>query len=458
MGRYAGIDIGSAHTYSCVLDTDSRQFHYPNARMDLEETVKWLGGFDRLDGGCIDGPPNPNTGQLAILLPVSTKHNTNRRYTEFKLSIGGCYSTRAEPPNPGATNFWMRSAFDLFQLLEGEFGWSINRGGQDGPLIETHPTYAFKALLGCNRNVVDGIERLRLDPNSSLRRKHSSAGHQQRIELLTALCAEIDLGISDILFQKWNQQIDWVDAAICAFMSSWQQSGHHELESPGDSSEGAIFLRVPKKPFTVTSQSPNVTPQSPTVTTSRSARTGNGSRSSQATAPVLPLNGVSTPANAIIMRLGDTQDLSQLDTIDTILSSDDLDEFWLPCVSKAMPQLSSNLEKVGGRLFLSFGADLRIALNVSECRKDNPPLRYLADTTNPWPFTEGNYWLRIDNFMEINTDRFYVNQHGEWTHGFGGGQTAMLWAVVPALASSSAMKSNSPETLPPPANNYADQD
>ena len=426
MGQFAGIDIGSAHTYSCVLDTYSRAFHYPADRMGLEEKVKWLRGFDQLYGGCVDGPPNPNTGQLANLLPVPTKHNTDRRLTEFKIGIGGCYSTRSEPPTPGATNFWMRSAFDLFTLLEREFDWSINQGGQDGSLIETHPTYAFKALLGCNRTMVDGIERLRLDPKSLLRRKHSKAGHQQRIELLTALCAEIDLTIGDDLLQRWNQRIDWVDAAIGAFMSSWQQSGLDELESPGETSEGAIFLRIPKTPFTVTTHGP-------TVAKSSTAKTKADGGLSQPTLPMNELDGVLTSANAIILRLGDTEELSQQDTIDIILSSGDLEEFWLPCVSNTNFSLCSNLRSIDGRFFLAWDKSLKIELTIDDCKDLQEAIGYPGNGPNPWPpmASSCRRWLRIGDAREIETTNFYVVHGDRWGRGFGDGQRALLWAVEP---------------------------
>lgn len=417
MTQFAGIDIGQRHTYSCVLDTKALEFHCADDRMDLQESIAWLRQFDRLQGGCIDGPPNPNRGRLAERLPDNTNHNTDRRLTEFQIGIGGCYSTRSAPPRPGASNYWMQSAFEFFQLLSTEFGWAINRGGSAGQLIETHPTYAFKALLGCNRNEVDGIQRLRLDPQSALRRKHSWEGRQQRIELLTTLCGELGLEIGDELLQKWNQRIDWVDAAICAFMSYWQQSGHPQLESPGDPLEGAIYLRTPSTPLIVTAHD--------------ARRRNSGSRPSQPTGHVHLLDGVPTPANAIILRLGDTRELSQLDTIDTILSSDDLEDFWFPCGSNAMPQLCRNLRLVEGRFFLSWGTNLRVALSVSECRQGATPLPYPADSENPWPLAECRRWLRVAESAEIDTDQFRVNQQGEWTPGFGAGQTALLYAIVP---------------------------
>ena len=147
--------------------------------------------------------------------------------------------------------------------------------------------------------------------------------------------------------------------------------------------------------------------------------------------PVLPLDGIPTPANAIILRLGDTAQLTQLDTIDTLLSSDDLEEFWFPCGSNANFNLSKNLNLLGGRLYLSWGGNLRVRLRISDFRKGDNPLPYPGDSKNPWPMTECPSWLRISEATEILTDQFRVKQSGVWTRGFGAGQTALLWAVVP---------------------------
>lgn len=432
MTQFAGIDIGRNHTYSCVLDIEQGMFHYPDHQMNLNETVDWLDRFwkNKLKGGCIDGPPNLNNGTLGQQLPEDTNHNTNRRLTEFQIGISGCYATPAVPPQPGAHNDWMLSAFNMFGLLSNRFGWNIEKGldrsqeRNHGQLIETHPTYAFKALLGCNHTNVDGIQRLRLDPQAKLRRKSTQEGWQQRIELLTRLCNETGLEVGDLLLQKWNQRIDWVDAAICAFMSYWQQTRPEELISPGTPKEGAIYLRIPPQPFDVTRH--DIAPRE-----ARMHRAVGGH--AQAVNPSHPMDGVETPANAIILRLGDTPNLSQLDTIDTIRSSEDQETFWFPCGSNAMPQLCRNLELVGGRLFLSWGSNLCVALNVDECVQGDDPLPYPVDAENPWPFTECRRWLRIRESKEINTDQFYVNQNRVWTQGFGGGQTALLWAVVPVI-------------------------
>jgi hypothetical protein len=417
MTQFAGIDVGQNHTFSCVLDMDLRRFHYPQQALSLHETLAWIRGFKTLKGACIDGPPNPNNGALAQRLPHGTNLNTNRRLTEFQIGIGGCYSTRAVLPEIGASNYWMQSAFDLFQHLENELYWSIDKGGGIGQLIETHPTYAFKGLLGCIRNEVDGIQRLRLDPQARLRRKHSVEGRLQRIELLTAICGEIEIEITEELLQKWNQRIDWVDAAICAFMSHWQQTMNPELVAPGDLVEGAIFIRIPKIPFGITANDFR----------ERKIVQGSGS----ATAPVLLLHGNPISANAIILRLGDTIDLNRGDTIDAMVSYNDFAELWFPCQSNAMTNLARNLNLIGGRFYLAWGQTLRVALIIGNVINDNNLIPYPGELENPWPMTQCRFWLRVNEAVEINNGQFFVNQHGEWAEGFGNGQTALLWAFVP---------------------------
>jgi hypothetical protein len=395
---------------------ESRTFHYPNASLSLPETLQWLQGFKNLKGGCIDGPPNPNTGALRDRLPRNTALNTNRRLTEFQIGIGGCYSTRNVPPNPGASNYWMQSSFELFGLLSQGFGWTIDKGNGGGQLIETHPTYAFKALLGCNRNEVHGIQRLRLDPQSRLRRKHSPAGHSQRIELLTALCDESEIVITDELQERWSHRIDWVDAAICAFMSYWQQTGNHQIESPGDLDEGTIFLRIQQQPLQV-----NGNPVAAPVHARPPARAG---------IPHYRLNGIVTSANAIVLRLGDTSELSQFDTIDAVNSADE-DEFWFPCGSNAQFNLTENLAMVGGRFFLAWGNRLQLCLTVIDVLKNDVRIPYPANGQNPFPQVQSKIWLKVTMPVEVDTDEFFVNHSRQWSQGFGLGQRALLWAVVP---------------------------
>jgi predicted RNase H-like nuclease len=450
MSQYAGIDIGKEHTFSCVLDVKKKAFTYPAGRMSLDETEVWLEGFTELAGACIDGPPNCNTGILARRLPANSPHSTDKRLTEFHLGIGGCYSTRSQPPGAGATNEWMQSSFNLFDRLSASGRWTLDRGERTGQLIETHPTYAFKALLGCNQSVVDGINRYKLDPAHRLRRKHSSAGHSQRIELLMGLCHEMSLVPDELTLAKWRSRIDWADAAICAFVSYWHQKRDPELFSPGDTSEGAIYFRVPRSPLSVTDYAVSGT-GSKRASSSRSGSSGSNA------APSRLLNGTRVPANAIILRLGAkrraggaTDSLSQLDTIDTILSSEDLKEFWLPIGSKVMANLCKNLELVNGRLYLAFGEQLRVELVVDDCRFSDTPQDYPSKEQNPWPFEMCIGWVRVVEAVECDNTNFYVTSGNDWQKGFTPSQTSLLWAVV-------EVNSNSPTEVEVASNNASEK-
>ena len=149
--------------------------------------------------------------------------------------------------------------------------------------------------------------------------------------------------------------------------------------------------------------------------------------------PVLPLDGVDTPANAVILRLGNTPALTQAATIATVLARRHGHGVWLPCGSNASFNLCANLTWVGGRFFLARGSVLRIQAIVAECIDLQYAIDFPGDGPNPWPPGAGpcRRWLRICNAEEINVNQFYVVQGDTWGKGFGKGQTALLWAVVP---------------------------
>ncbi|MEW4529078.1 DUF429 domain-containing protein [Maioricimonas sp. JC845] len=402
--------------------------------MDLNTTMKWLQSFKKeLDGACIDGPPCPNNGALARELPTDTPHNTDRRLTEFQLGIGGCYSTRREIPQEGASNYWMQSSFELFRELSQEFDWPIGKETGKGRLIETHPTYAFKALLGCELRCVEGIQRLRLDPKGVLRRKRSDIGKYQRLELLRQLASESGIGVDDATENRWRERIDWVDASICALMSYWHRSGRADLRAPGDPGEGAIFLRIPSCAFTLDVETAGQHERS-------SQKDSSGSSSpSSAGPPQNLLDDKKVPANARILRLGDrrpngatgTDQLTQLDTIDTVISSQDLDEVWLPVGSPVPGDFSKSLDSVSGRLFLAWGGCLRASLIVNDCRVGEEPIEYPYPNQNPWPFNQCRCWLKVERAFECERKDFLVNHGGHWKRGFARNQTSLLWAVVP---------------------------
>jgi hypothetical protein len=154
---------------------------------------------------------------------------------------------------------------------------------------------------------------------------------------------------------------------------------------------------------------------------------------------VLPLNGVPTPANAVILRLGDTPAITQAATIATVLPRRHGHGVWLPCGSNASFNLCANLTSVGGRFFLAWGSVLRIQAIVAECKDLKSAVGHPGEGSNPWPRAAFpcRRWLRICNAEEINVNQFYVVQGDAWGKGFGDGQRALLWAVVPRRKESS---------------------
>lgn len=147
----------------------------------------------------------------------------------------------------------------------------------------------------------------------------------------------------------------------------------------------------------------------------------------------LPLNNTQTRANAVILRLGDTPALSQEATINTVLSNRIDQDLWFPCGSNASFSLCSNLKSVAGRLFLAWGETLMIELKINECKELKEAIGYPGKGPNPWPIAACpcRRWLRIGGAKQTNRTDFYVVQSDRWGRGFGKGQGALLWAVVP---------------------------
>jgi hypothetical protein len=142
--------------------------------------------------------------------------------------------------------------------------------------------------------------------------------------------------------------------------------------------------------------------------------------------PVLPLNGVDTPANAVILRIENTPALTQAATIATVLARRHGHGVWLPCGSNASFNLCANRTWVGGRFFLAWGSVLRNQAIVAECKDLKSSVGCPGEGPNPWPRAAGRCrrWLRICNAEEIHVNQFDVVQgdaRGKW---FGKGQTA----------------------------------
>ena len=244
MGVFGGVDVGQYEVFPCVIDTDRMELRFPDNARPIVQAVDWL-SEQGVSGVAVDSPSAPNNGRLAQLLPQGTDINTNRRVAEFCLGIGGCYGTPAVVPDAEAHNSWMANGMRLFQGVSDSFGWPIDLGNGKGRLVETHPTYAFKALLGHQTNVVHNICKYSLDPQGVLRPKKITKGRRQRHNLLLLALEGLKFNIMSLQVPQWGERIDWVDATICALIACWRAMDPGRVRAIGDPKEGSIFLYFP---------------------------------------------------------------------------------------------------------------------------------------------------------------------------------------------------------------------
>ena len=229
---FGGVDVGKDWHFPCVLDLQEGLLTFPERALDAEEVTRWLAGW-KATSVAIDSPPAPNKGVLRSLLPAGTTSQSDRRVSEFCLNISGCYATPSRKPTSGEARAWMASGMELFSTLSSTLGMKVDLGSGEGELIETHPTYAFKALIGHTTATRDPLARIKCDPQSRLRPKRTLAGHGQRIQLLEAALQEIGVKVSDAVRQKWNI-IDWVDTTVCALVAAWRQLYRNQARPVGD--------------------------------------------------------------------------------------------------------------------------------------------------------------------------------------------------------------------------------
>jgi hypothetical protein len=416
MSVHGGVDVGRAASFPCVIDLTRRQVRLPETGGDVPFTVAWLQD-QGVESICIDAPPRPNNGALRRALPPKSKSSTKRRVGEFQLGIVGCYGTPDVRPDLHADNGWVARGMDLYDaLLDAHPGWTIDLGTGSGELCETHPTYAFKALIAFEKTEVVGtIQRYRADRAGILqpKRPRSRGGHAQRVELLRHAFAELQISVSEEIETRWQKDIDFADAAVCALMACWRAQKRSDVIPIGDSSEGAIYVRTPKPSWTVTAHTVHV-PLQPA-----------GTKAHRKWTP---------PPNAIILRLGKKGlgNLSKQDTIElTRHSFNEEGECWLPLPSKSLAKFKSNLDQVNGRLYLADGPSLRMGLVVGGCCIDDSGQTPYPGEMNPWPqLQEAHGWLKLVALDDREITEFQVRHGDEWRNGFTCGQTSRLWARV----------------------------
>ena len=146
--RYCGIDVGQEFLYPALLDLTSGCWDLPCKCMGPTAAVEWV-AQRRPVLIAIDAPPRVNGGFLADADYRARngidlrKGGANRRVCEWRLRIGGCYSTRSDI---NACQVWMHTGMRLYTRFE-RLGFTTDMGS-GGSMFEIHPTYGFRSLVG----------------------------------------------------------------------------------------------------------------------------------------------------------------------------------------------------------------------------------------------------------------------------------------------------------------------
>ena len=399
MNQYGGIDIGKHKSYACRIDLQHKEITFPEAALDNAGITQWFKA-NQVKSICIDGPPQPNQGRLKALLPPKSEFNSERRVAEFRLLIYGCYGTPDHRPDRN----WMSSSMDLFGLLRDSFQWTIDYGDGKGQLLETHPTYAFKSLLGfTNGNKHGEIQQIVVDPHRLLapKRPRTAGGHAQRIELLKQCFSQLAFEISPGVQKQWEASIDYVDATMCALVALWRDEKLNNLLAVGDPREGSIYIARPQSPLTITDAAKTV-------------------RAPKVTKPAQRKSAIDPP-NAIIMRLGDhgPGGLTQEETIALAMQAFQEGDSWLPIGTGHQFKLSEHLAAVDGQLYLAFGNTLRLRITAGEVyyQPGDNSITYPGDF-NPWPVSECNGWAEMLDARPVEIVDFETVQEDTWAGGF----------------------------------------
>ncbi|QDV25310.1 DUF429 domain-containing protein [Aureliella helgolandensis] len=416
---YGGVDIGKHASFACRIDLEHLTISYPERSLGVNQILDWFTS-NPVTGICIDGPPQPNQGRLAERLPQDTRYNTQRRVAEFALRIYGCYGTPDEVPDFDSNQGWMASSMHLFNSLKDHFDWNIDLGDGRGELSETHPTYAFKALLGCDEGNTHGdVTQWIVDPNNQLapKRPRNAGGHAQRIELLNQSFDQLSFPLNETI-QAWLEaSIDHVDASLCALMALWKGEAMNGLMPVGDSAEGAIYIPTGIDIFNVT-QPPDRGEGLPPV----------------GRPPCQRAEGDELlPPNAIILRLGNNGPggLTQEETIALTQEAVAEGDNWLPVGTGHSFNLCQNLQQIGHILYLAFGDTLRLRAVTSGCHRQAEPTLAYPGEFNPWPVNETYGWVEITEVTEVEVNHFQTRQSGNWKQGFSQRGGNLLFARVP---------------------------
>lgn len=223
MQTFVGIDVGATKLFGASIHYDdggNSQIAFPSSVVPAEVCV-WTSGLIPEAIG-IDSPSGTSLDKAG------------RRDVERQLGIGGCYAT---PSSEEGMPPWMRQGLATYRSVATALGASDSLHDGSGRLFETHPTYAFKSLLG----VRDAEGRITCDPDRRLlpKRPRRKGGHAQRVQLLVRLASHFGISIEPH-FDRLKSNIDDVDALLAAFMGLLRWKGL--TRSVGNPSEGTISI------------------------------------------------------------------------------------------------------------------------------------------------------------------------------------------------------------------------
>jgi len=424
--KFGGIDVGQSVHFACVIDLAERRLLMAPAELNTHAVVDWM-KQKCPDSIAIDSPTGPNTGILRAWAAARSKFGmqTDRRVAEFMLYISGVYGTPSALPSNG-TRAWMGAGFGLYRALQQGLGMSVDLGDGGGQLLETHPTYAFKACLGHQSLSEVGLgERFNCDPERILRPKRKTLGSNQRQQLLALALEELEIPVTPEHRRQWQQRIDWVDATICALIAAWRNYFPKQIRAVGDSREGSIWLRFPEQVFLLS----NALPVTKINRKSQSAFADPGD--------IRP--------NACILRLGvcGPAGMNQEDTINcALLAAQEEGQLWFPIGVARPGQIVERLETDNWWFCAAWAGTIRLrsrVVRVATIPTEFPPSPPPNGCPNVWTkdgsLATSSCWIQLDGDtledVAWEVHQFQTWQHGAWRNGFGQGQTALVRGVVP---------------------------
>jgi hypothetical protein len=410
---HCGIDVSLRHVFPVALDLGEGRFLLPNGPLGVNDAVRWVIGHSP-SSVSIDSPPKPNLGLLEDE-EYRRQHRidlrgggTDRRVTEWRLGIGGCYSTRR---NPEACQPWMHTGMELYEAMEAA-GYSLDLGA-GGALFEIHPTYGFRSLIATHS---EGL-RVECDPDRILLPKlpTGSLGHAQRIRLLELLCSRWHVEVD----RRAHASVDWTDAMLGAALGALRDDGGTLAVAAPNAREGAIV--VASEPLTGAVKALGSvaasTERARVQSRERFPRSRNRSPRDEATGMLLRLGADGLGA------------LTQQQTLDSLAECENHSEIILPVGSRVGREWEIVAAKAGLTVLLAFGGRIRAELVVTRI------VSSAGISCNPWPVAAAPHWFVGESLRLLDaSDHDFLFWHGsEWQPGFTSSQSSWIRyrALVP---------------------------